>query len=150
MVYLTPGVEHLISFEARYKGDEELLQKTVLLVDDERNALIALAKILREDGYHVVVASTEEEAMSHLGRGTFDLVITDLFLLHNCCTKLLNKIKGLEPRVPVILTTAHGDVNRYVDESSLQGLVRLSKPIKYDELKRVIGKIEAQSAKAEN
>jgi len=126
------------------------LQKTVLVVDDEHNALVALAKILREDGYHVVVASTEEQAMSRLGKWTFDFVITDLFLLHTCCTKLLNKIRGFEPRIPVILTTAHGDVDRYVDESSLEGLVHLSKPIKYDELKRVIGKIEAQSAKTEN
>lgn len=127
------------------------MQKTVLVVDDEHNALVALAEILREDGYHVVVASTEEQAMSHLGNWTFDFVITDLFLLHTCCTKLLNKIRGLEPRIPVILTTAHGDVDRYVDESSLEGLECLSKPIKYDELKRVIGKIEeAQSAKAES
>lgn len=127
--------------------------KTVLLVDDERNALVALAKILREDGYHVVVASTEDQAMNRLSHWKFDLIITDLFLLKTCCVKLLSKIRNLKPHPPVILTTAHGDINRYLDETSLNGMLCLSKPIKYDELMRVIGTIEAQSAdeaKAEN
>jgi len=116
------------------------------LVDDEKNALIALAKILREDGYHVVMASTEEQALDRLSKGTFDFIITDLFLLKTCCVNLLKKIKTLRPATPVILTTAHGDVNRYLDESSLDGMLRLSKPINYDELMRVIGSIEAQDA----
>jgi DNA-binding NtrC family response regulator len=119
----------------------------VLLVDDERNALVALAKILREDGYRVVVASTEEQALNRLSRWKFDFIITDLFLLNMCCVNLLNRIKSLKPNTPVILTTAHGDVNRYLDESSLDGMLQLSKPIRYDELMRVIGTIEAESAK---
>ncbi|MBI5116069.1 response regulator [Candidatus Poribacteria bacterium] len=119
------------------------------MVDDERNALVALAKILREDGYQVVVASDEEQALDRLSISTFDLIITDLFLLHNCCIKLLNKIRSLKRRTPVILTTAHGDVNRYLDKSSLEGMLCLSKPIKYDELKRIIGQIESESKVAE-
>ena len=127
--------------------------KTVLLVDDEKNALVALAKILREDGYHVVVAATEEQALDRLNRWKFDFIITDLFLLKKSCVNLLNKIKTLKPITPVILVTAHGDVNRYLDEASLDGLLRLSKPIKYDELMRVISIVETQSVdrrKAEN
>jgi DNA-binding NtrC family response regulator len=116
------------------------------LVDDERNALVALAKILREDGYSVVVASTEEQAMHRLNRRKFDFIITDLFLLSGCCINLLNKIKSLKPRIPVIVTTAYGDVNRYLDESSLEGMVRLSKPIDYNELIKTIRRIEGQSA----
>ncbi len=119
--------------------------KRVLVVDDERNALVALAKILREDGYDVVVASNEEQAMNRLSRWTFDFIITDLFLLHSACINLLNRIKSLKPRTPVILTTALGDVNQYLDQSSLEGTMCLYKPIKYDELKRVIRQIEAQS-----
>jgi response regulator RpfG family c-di-GMP phosphodiesterase len=116
--------------------------KTVLVVDDEHNALVALAKILREDGYHVVVAATEEQALERLDHWTFDFIITDLFLLHHCCVNLLKKIKEMEPRIPVILTTAHGDVDRYIDESSLEGMIYLSKPIKYDELRDKIMAIE--------
>lgn len=123
------------------------LGKRVLLVDDERNALVALAKILREDGYNVVVASTEEQAMHRLSRWRFDFVITDLFLLSGCCVNLLNKLKSIEPRIPVIVTTAHGDVNRYLEKISLDGMMCLFKPIKYNELMESIRAIEAQNAK---
>lgn len=126
------------------EGARLFLSKTVLVVDDEHNALVALAKILREDGYNVVVAANEEQALHRLSKDRFDLVITDLFLLHNCCVKLLNKIKNLKYHIPIILTTAHGNVEQYIDKSSLKSMKQLTKPIKYDELKRIIGTIEAE------
>lgn len=124
--------------------------KTVLVVDDEHNALVALAKILQEDGYQVVVAATEEQALERLEHWSFDFIITDLFLLHHCCVNLLKKINEMKPRIPVILTTAHGDVDRYIDESSLEGMIYLSKPIKYDELRSKIMTIEGSASEESN
>jgi DNA-binding NtrC family response regulator len=121
------------------------LPKRILVVDDEHNALVALAKILREDGYDVVVAANEEQALKRLNRWSFDLIITDLFLLHSCCIKLLNKINSVKHHVPVILMTAHENIGEYINEASLEGMTRLFKPIRYDELKRIIGGIEAES-----
>ena len=119
------------------------MAKRVLVVDDEHNALVALAKILREDGYNVVVAGTEEQALNRLSRGSFDFIITDLFLLHKSCVNLLKKIKSLDEPIPVILTTGHEDPDRFVGESDIDEMMYLSKPIKYDELKRLIEQIEA-------
>jgi two-component system nitrogen regulation response regulator GlnG len=118
------------------------LLKKVLLVDDEQNALVALSKILREDGYDVAIAGTEEQAISSLDRGNFDFIITDLFLFHRSCVNLLNKIKSLEVRTPVILTSGHEDVERYIEESQPMDIMHLSKPIAYDKLKRLIEKME--------
>lgn len=121
-----------------------VLSKRILVVDDEHNALVALAKILREDGYNVVVAGTEEQAMDRLNHWSFDFIITDLFLLRRSCLNLLNKIESLDAHIPVILTSGHGDVDRYIGESHMPDMMYLSKPIKYDELKRLIGKIETR------
>jgi len=117
------------------------LSKKVLLVDDEENALVALSKILREDGYDVAIAGTEEEAIDRLDEGSFDFIITDLFLFHRSCVNLLDKIKGLKERTPVILTSGHEDVERYIKESNLLDIMLLSKPIAYDQLKRLIEKM---------
>ncbi|GAB4332745.1 MAG: hypothetical protein Kow0099_04520 [Candidatus Abyssubacteria bacterium] len=114
------------------------------MVDDEHNALVALSKILREDGYDVFVASTEEQAMNRLKRWKFDFIITDLFLVRGFCVNLLNRIKGLRPHTPVILTTAHDDADQYLDGLSIEDMICLSKPIKYDELKRTIEIVEAR------
>lgn len=119
--------------------------KKILVVDDEQNAVEALAKILREDGYQVAVACTEEQAMSRLDESTFDCVITDLFLLRKSCNKLLNTLRSREPRIPVVLVTGHENVDRYVSEYPLEEMTRLSKPIQYDELKRAIAAIQARS-----
>ncbi len=120
----------------------------ILLVDDEQNALVALAKILSEDGYDVVMAGTEEQALAELGRCDFGFIITDLFLLRKSCMKLLEKIEKLEARTPVILTSGHNDVDRYIDESRLPNVMRLSKPIKYDALKQLIEDAEARGKEA--
>lgn len=116
----------------------------ILLVDDKRNSQLALAKILREDGYDVTVAGTEEEALNRLERSSFDSIITDLFLFRKSCVRLLEKIGSLEARTPVILASGHNDVDRYIDESRIPEMMRISKPIEYDELKRLIEDIAAR------
>ena len=116
----------------------------ILLVDDERNALLALAKILSEDGYDVVMAGTEEQALAELGRCDFGFIITDLFLLRKSCVRLLERIEKLEANTPVILTSGHDDIDRYIDESRMPNVMRLAKPIEYEELKRLIEGAEAQ------
>jgi DNA-binding NtrC family response regulator len=121
------------------------VSKRILLVDDEHNALVALEKILSEDGYKVVIAGTEEHAISQLSQWNFDLIITDLFLLHKSCKNLLNKIRGLKARIPVILTSGHGDLERYIEDPQTLDMTPLTKPIEYAKLKRLIGKIEARN-----
>ncbi len=116
----------------------------ILLVDDKRNSQLALAKILREDGYDVTVAGTEEEALNRLEHSSFDSIITDMFLFRKSCVRLLEKIGSLEVRTPVILASGHNDVDRYIDESRTPDMMRISKPIEYDELKRLIEDIEAR------
>ncbi len=121
----------------------------ILLVDDKRNSKLALAKILREDGYDVTVAGTEEEALNRLEKSSFDSIITDMFLFRKNCVRLLEKIRSLEAPTPVILTSGHNDVDRYIDESRAPDIMRLSKPIEYDELKRLIENIEARGGARE-
>jgi DNA-binding NtrC family response regulator len=120
------------------------LATKILLVDDEPNALVALAKILSEDGYDVVMAGTEEQALAELGHSDFGFIITDLFLLRKRCMKLFKKIEGLEARTPVILASGRNDVDRYVAESRLPDVMRLSKPIEYEKLKRLLEDTDAR------
>ena len=129
--------------ERAWKGRSDLAMR-ILLVDDKRNSQLALAKILREDGYDVTVAGTEEEALNRLEHSSFDSIITDMFLFRKSCVRLLEKIGSLEVRTPVILASGHNDVDRYIDESRTPDMMRISKPIEYDELKRLIEDIEAR------
>jgi diguanylate cyclase (GGDEF)-like protein/PAS domain S-box-containing protein len=55
-------------------------QPRLLLVDDEPRLLASLYELLQGRGYHLTTASTGGEALAHLARLRFDLVLLDLRL----------------------------------------------------------------------
>ncbi|MDB5948574.1 MAG: Two-component system response regulator, partial [Massilia sp.] len=52
----------------------------ILLVDDEPRLLSSLYELLRDRDYHLTTAACGSEALAHLGRIKFDLVLLDLRL----------------------------------------------------------------------
>ena len=50
----------------------------ILVVDDERGLREVMSIMLKRAGYAVTEASDGEEAIGHVGKEIFDLVITDL------------------------------------------------------------------------
>ena len=61
-------------------GLDAAYQPRLLLVDDEPRLLSSLYELLRGHGYQLVTASTGAEALDHLARLRFDLVLLDLRL----------------------------------------------------------------------
>ena len=55
-------------------------QPRLLLVDDEPRLLSSLYELLRDRGYSLTTASSGSEALAHLSRMRFDLVLLDLRL----------------------------------------------------------------------
>jgi diguanylate cyclase (GGDEF)-like protein/PAS domain S-box-containing protein len=55
-------------------------QPKLLLVDDEPRLLSSLYELLQGRGYHLVTAATGNEAIAHLSKLRFDLVLLDLRL----------------------------------------------------------------------
>ena len=90
---------------------------SVLLVDDERDLLSLLDFNLRAAGFETSLATTGEQAMSHLRRRVPDIVLLDLMLPDVPGTELCRQIKA-DPRtrhVPVVMLTAKGEeVDRVV------------------------------------
>ena len=90
---------------------------SVLLVDDERDLLSLLDFNLRAAGFETLLATTGEQALSHLRRRIPDLVLLDLMLPDVSGTEVCRRIKE-DPRsrhVPVVMLTAKGEeVDRVV------------------------------------
>jgi two-component system phosphate regulon response regulator PhoB len=89
----------------------------VLLVDDEKDLLSLLDFNLRAAGFDTLLATTGEQALSHLRRRVPDLVVLDLMLPDVPGTEVCRQIKA-DPRtrhVPVVMLTAKGEeVDRVV------------------------------------
>lgn len=80
----------------------------ILLVDDNDDARVTVARILEMSGHTVVQASNAKEASALLKEQSPDLVITDIFMPEGDGFEMLNELRGREPKVPVIAMSGGG------------------------------------------
>jgi DNA-binding NtrC family response regulator len=106
----------------------------ILLVEDEVNMVRTLAKILERKGYSVDAAATGEEALTHLGRSSYDLVITDLNMPVMDGMQLLRTMKERQLHPATIVLTGHGTIQSAVEAMKLGAGDYLIKPCHPDEL----------------
>jgi CheY-like chemotaxis protein len=79
----------------------------ILLVDDNRSGLSARKAILEELGHRITTATGGEDALEHISKVKFDLVITDHRMPRMSGVELIRKIRGIVPAVPVILLSGY-------------------------------------------
>ena len=114
---------------------------TILVVDDEENAREGLSKILSKEGYSVYMASNGKEAIEILRRQSFDLVITDMRMPLMDGFEVLREIKKMNENIGVIMITAYGEVESYLEAINMGAFEYINKPVRVNELKRVITKV---------
>ncbi len=113
--------------------------KTILLVDDEPDLLGTLADILERAGYAVIAKPDAESALSVLlNRTSIDLVITDLCLLGMSGFEFVEALRKALPAVPVIMLTAFGSVETYVESRCMGVFEYINKPVQARELRHIV------------
>jgi len=113
----------------------------ILVVDDEENAREGLSKILSKEGHNVETASNGREAIESIRKTSFDLVITDMRMPQMDGFEVLREIKRLDQNIGVIMITAFGEVESYLEAMNLGAFEYINKPVRVNELKRVIAKV---------
>jgi len=117
------------------------MQKRILVVDDEENARIALSKLLVREGYEVSLAGNGNEALRFLQGREVELIITDINMPEMNGLTFLRELSKSYPESNVIMVTAYGEVESYIEAMNLGAFEYINKPLKIDELKNVIRKI---------
>ncbi|MDD2852114.1 MAG: response regulator [Desulfuromonadaceae bacterium] len=113
----------------------------ILVVDDEENARVALSKILAHDGYDVASVKNGLEALNYLRSKEVELIITDLNMPEMDGLVFLRELNRCHPASNVIMVTAYGEVESYLEAMTLGVFEYINKPVKYNDLKKVINKI---------
>ena len=113
----------------------------ILIVDDEENARIGLTKLLSQEGYDVESVADGYEALEFLRGRRVNLVISDINMPRMNGMVFLHEIHRHYPNVHVIMITAYGEVESYLEAMSLGAFEYLHKPIKLNELKLIMDKI---------
>ena len=116
---------------------EESLSSTgaaisILIVDDEPKNLTVLETVLDDPGYHLVRASSADEALLALMGGEFALLILDIRMPGMTGLELAQMIKARKrtARVPIIFLTAYYNEDQHVIDGYGSGAVDyLQKPV---------------------
>lgn len=122
---------------------ESSLQKTakrILLVDDEENARVALSRLLTRGGYIVDAVANGFEALNHLREHDVNLIVTDINMPEMDGIEFLREVNRSFPGSNVIMITAYGGVESYIEAINLGAVEYINKPVKIEELKSVLAR----------
>ncbi len=89
--------------------------ETILIVDDEKNYPPILSAVLKEEGFETFTANSGPEALQILENSDIDLVLTDMKMPVMDGIELLEKVKMKDPKLPIIMMTAYGTVEKAVE-----------------------------------
>jgi DNA-binding NtrC family response regulator len=112
----------------------EEISGRILIIDDDPHFLRVLQRILSGEKFLVTATSNPCDALGLLRSNSFNLIICDLRMPDCDGLNLLQAIRSGGNEIPVIILTAYGEVDTYLEAMNAGATEYLNKPIKSDEL----------------
>jgi DNA-binding NtrC family response regulator len=91
------------------------MAERILVVEDEATLCANIARYLTRAGHTVTAVETGGAALDELGRGAFDLVITDLRLPDVDGLTVLDRVRATSPETIALIMTAYASVDSAVE-----------------------------------
>jgi len=106
----------------------------ILVVDDESPVRSMIGATLQRQGYEVQQAVSGTQAIEMLGKGLFDLVLTDIVMEDGNGIALLERIRVDQPHLPVVMVSAIHDISVAIDSMRRSAYDYLLKPFEREHL----------------
>ena len=87
----------------------------ILVVDDEKTVREALAALLRQEGYRVVVAESGHVAVEAIEAFTFNFIIVDIFMPEMSGLETIKVFRKNAPQVPIVAMSGYAAGSVFVD-----------------------------------
>jgi DNA-binding NtrC family response regulator len=100
----------------------------ILIVDDEKAIRKTLSEILSYEGYKIEEASDGEEGLRRFRDKTFDVVLCDIKMPKIDGIEFLDKVREVNPDVPVIMISGHGTIETAVEAVKKGAYDYIAKP----------------------
>jgi two-component system, NtrC family, nitrogen regulation response regulator NtrX len=100
----------------------------ILIIDDEKSIRKTLSEILSYEGYKIDEAGDGEEGLKKFSEKTYDVVLCDIKMPKLDGIEFLDKSKLINPDVPVIMISGHGNVDTAVEAVKKGAFDYISKP----------------------
>ena len=114
------------------------MPSVILVVDDQESIRHFVSHALTDSGYEVWSAESGEQALARLAETPPDLVLLDLKLNNLDGIEVLKRAKELHRELPVIMMTAHGDVETAVEAMKAGAFDFVTKPVHLDQLQVLV------------
>ena len=105
------------------------MKARILVVDDEAEIRRSLRMILEYEGYDVQEASSGPEAIALVEREPPDLAFLDIKMPGMDGLETLEKIRGSNESLPVVIVSGHGTVSTAVEATKLGAFDFIEKPL---------------------
>ena len=116
--------------------------ESLLIVEDDHSVRSTLVTFLELEGYKVVACATTREAMECLGRETYPIVVTDIYLDDRTGLDVLRAAREFNPQCAVILMTGRGSMETVMKATQGGAFDYVAKPFELDRLLDTIKRAE--------
>ena len=104
------------------------MKADILIIDDEKAIRKTLVEILGFEGYNIDEAGDGEEGLKKFGQKNYDVVLCDIKMPKVDGIEFLEKAKEINPDIPVIMISGHGNIDTAVDAVKKGAFDYISKP----------------------
>ena len=113
-----------------------------LVVDDDKTFRDAACFLIEDEGHHAQPAGCGQTALASLKKEDFDAVLLDVNLGGESGLELLPRVLRSRANLPVVLLTAHGQVDTAVEAMRLGAVDFLEKPFRREHFHRVLARVQ--------
>jgi DNA-binding response OmpR family regulator len=116
-------------------------EKSILIVDDEKNILLTVSQSLETLQYEIDMAINGEEALARLMEKEFGLMLLDIRMPGMDGMEVLRRVREIRPDIGVIMFTAYGTVELAVEAMKLGAVDFIQKPFSPAEVRELVSRV---------
>jgi CheY-like chemotaxis protein len=116
----------------------------ILLVDDNRQGLIARRSLLQELGYNISTATSGDEALELFSKHNFDVVVTDFKMPRMDGVELIKRIRSMQAGARIILLSGFVEPLGLTEQSTGADVVIVKSAGEVGQLTRSVKRLLSQ------
>ncbi|HAN53355.1 MAG TPA: nitrogen regulation protein NR(I), partial [Pseudomonas sp.] len=124
--------------------------ENVWIVDDDRSIRWVLEKALQQEGMATQSFDSADSVLARLARQQPDVIISDIRMPGLSGLDMLSQIREQYPRLPVIIMTAHSDLDSAVASYQGGAFEYLPKPFDVDDAVSLVKRANQPAQEQQN
>jgi len=116
-------------------------EKSVLIVDDEKNILLTLSQSLEVLRLETDTATNGEEALAKLKEKEFGLILLDIRMPGMDGMEVLRQVREIRPDIRIIMISAYGTIEVAVEAMKLGAVDFIQKPFSPEEVRALVSRV---------